>query len=143
MTKAMTIGELASASGVSARTIRFYEAKGVLPPPRRSTSRYRIYGAADVKRLGLDRRARSIGFSLSEARQMIRLAEHDGCASFQGKVAKSMVRKLGEVDRKIEELNRTRRELQESVKQISRQDGGDCQQAVIECGCTDCRCLGA
>ena len=138
--KAMTIGELASASSVPPRTIRFYETKGLLPPPKRSPSRYRLYGSDDLKRLTLIRRARSLGFSLTEVRNLVRLAEHEQCGSFQGKIAQSMIRKLGEVDQMIEQLNQTRRELEKSVKSLSQQDGGDCQEAMLEC--TECKCLG-
>ena len=72
--KAMTIGQLASASRVPPRTIRFYEAKRLLPSPRRAPSGYRLYGSDDLKRLRLIRRARSLGFSLTEVGELLRLA---------------------------------------------------------------------
>ncbi|MSQ27769.1 MAG: MerR family transcriptional regulator [Dehalococcoidia bacterium] len=50
-----TIGELADAAGVTAKTIRFHEEKGMLPPARRSGSGYRLYGDADIRRLRLIR----------------------------------------------------------------------------------------
>lgn len=52
-----------------------------------------------------------------------------------------MIRKLDEVDGMIERLTRTRQELEESVSNLSQQNGGDCQLAVLEC--TDCKCLGS
>lgn len=137
--KAITIGDLAKGTNVPPRTIRFYEAKGILPPPGRSPSGYRLYGPDDLKRLSLIRRARSLGFSLSEVRNLVGLAQHERCDSFQGKAAQLMIRRLAEVDAAIEQLNETRRELQQS---LSGYNGGDCQQAVLQCGC-DCLCLGA
>lgn len=133
----MTIGDLAKAVGVPPRTIRFYEEKGILPVPGRSPSGYRLYGPDDLKRMSLVRRARSLGFSLKEVGNLMRLAQHERCDSFQGKAAQLMMQKLGEVDEAIQQLNKTRRDLERSLKN----NGGDCQQAVLECGC-DCLCLG-
>jgi DNA-binding transcriptional MerR regulator len=134
----MTIGELASRSRVPPRTIRFYEAKGILPLPRRSGAGYRLYEPADLKRLVLVRRARSLGFSLSEAATLVGLAEHERCDSFQGQAAQLLVARLAEVDAAIERLNETRRELRETLEGYT---GADCQQAALQCGC-DCLCLG-
>lgn len=134
----VTIGDLAKIANVPPRTIRFYEGKGILPSPRRSASGYRLYGPDDLKRLALVRRARSLGFSLSEVRDLVRLAQHERCDSFQGQVAQLMIEKLAEVDAAIQKLNETRQELEESLRNFN---GGDCQQAVLECGC-DCLCLG-
>ena len=136
--KAMTIGQLAGAANVPPRTIRFYETKRLLPAPKRAPSGYRLYGSDDLKRLKLIRRARSLGFSLTEVRDLLRLAQHEKCHSFQGEVAQRMMRKLGEVDRMIEALHHTRRELEGSLKALSERNGGDCQQDIL-----DCECLGA
>lgn len=133
----MTIGDLAKVAGVPPRTIRFYEEKGILPAPGRSPSGYRLYGPDDLKRLSLVRRARSLGFSLTEVGNLIRLAQHERCNSFQGKAAQLMIQKLAEVDAAIQQLNVTRQELEKSIKN----NGGDCQQAVLKCSC-DCLCLG-
>ena len=69
------IGELAALTGISARTIRFYEAKGVLPSPPRSTSGYRWYGPADVRRLEFLKRAKAMGLSLKDIGSVIALRE--------------------------------------------------------------------
>ena len=138
--KAMTIGQLAGAANVPPRTIRFYETKRLLPAPKRAPSGYRLYGSDDLKRLKLIRRARSLGFSLTEVRDLLRLAEHEKCPSFQGEVAQRMIQKLDEVDRMIEALHRTRRELEDSLKALRERNEGDCQQAVLDC---ECKCLGA
>ena len=83
--EAMTIGDLAKVAGVPPGTIRFYESKGILPSPSRSASGYRLYGPDDLKRLSLVRRAHSLGFSLTEVGNLIRLAQHEQCDSFQEK----------------------------------------------------------
>jgi hypothetical protein len=65
MERLLTIGQLAQATGVSAKTIRYYEQVGVLPMPSRSASGYRQYGRGDVHRLLFVRRARALGLSLA------------------------------------------------------------------------------
>ncbi|HEY0571206.1 MAG TPA: MerR family transcriptional regulator, partial [Enterovirga sp.] len=64
----MNIGQASSASGVSAKMIRYYEAIGLIPAPDRRESGYRDYDAADTHRLGFVRRARDLGFSIEEIR---------------------------------------------------------------------------
>lgn len=60
MTHALTIGQLAKATGVASKTIRYYEQIGVLPTPTRSPARYRQYDESGVERLRFIRRARSL-----------------------------------------------------------------------------------
>jgi MerR family transcriptional regulator, gold-responsive activator of gol and ges genes len=64
MERPLTVGQLAHATGVSAKTIRYYEQIGVLPAPRRSAAGYRQYSRHDVHRLLFIRRARALGLSL-------------------------------------------------------------------------------
>ena len=71
----MTIGELASAAGVGVETIRYYERKLILPPPRRARSGYRQYGDADVWRLAFVRRAKNFGFTLREIAELLGAGE--------------------------------------------------------------------
>lgn len=69
----MQIGAAAKASGVSAKMIRHYESIGLIPSAGRRDSNYRDYGAADVHRLGFIRRARDLGFSMEEIRNLLAL----------------------------------------------------------------------
>ena len=64
MERPLTVGQLARATGVSAKTIRYYE-QVVLPMPRRSGTGYRHYSRHDVHRLLFIRRARALGLSLA------------------------------------------------------------------------------
>ena len=63
MERPLTVGQLARATGVPAKTIRYYEQVGVLPVPRRSDAGYRRYSRHDVHRLLFIRRARALGLS--------------------------------------------------------------------------------
>jgi Cu(I)-responsive transcriptional regulator len=69
----MQIGQAAAASGVTAKMIRHYESIGLIPSADRKASNYRDYSREDVHRLGFIRRARALGFSIEEIRDLLRL----------------------------------------------------------------------
>src|SRR5258707_10934060 len=65
------VGELAKRTGVSVRTLHWYEEIGLLSPPQRTEAGHRLYGAEDVGRLQQIRSLRQIGFSLEEIRDCL------------------------------------------------------------------------
>jgi Cd(II)/Pb(II)-responsive transcriptional regulator len=75
MKRQIKIGELASLTGCSVETIRFYEQEGMLPPPPRSAGNYRIYGETHVEQLLFIRRCRSLDMTLDEIRQLLTIRD--------------------------------------------------------------------
>ncbi len=71
MNRMMQIGELAKLTDVNTKTIRYYEQIGMLEPPPRTGSGYRLYQAEDAARLAFIRRARALDFSLGEIKEIL------------------------------------------------------------------------
>ncbi len=78
---AMRIGEIAKRCGIGIETIRYYEREGLLLEPERRPSGYRQYDESTVERLEYIRRAKELGFTLAEIRELLDLsfAAHAGC----------------------------------------------------------------
>ncbi len=139
MVENITIGDLSEKTGVQPRTIRFYEGRGLMPPPRRSSSGYRLYSDQDIGRLRLIRAARSLGLSVRDVRELMMTAQHESCGSFQGQAARLIVGKLAEVEATIRQMTTLKEELQKAIQGLAR-SAAESDSAVLEC--TDCRCLG-
>ncbi len=77
----VNIGEAAAQSGVPAKTIRYYEEIGLIQPARRADNGYRAYHAIDVHMLRFVQRARSLGFSVRDCRQLLQLYQDPHRAS--------------------------------------------------------------
>ena len=73
MSASHTIGRVAELSGVAAKTIRYYEDVGLLPPAQRSRNGYRVYDDRTVHVLRFIHRARGLGFSINEIEDLLQL----------------------------------------------------------------------
>jgi MerR family transcriptional regulator, mercuric resistance operon regulatory protein len=109
------IGELSRRTGCNIETIRYYERIGMLPPPPRSASRYRLYEAGDVHRLTFVRRARELGFSLDEVRALLALSVDTGRETCV-EVRELAVGHLVDVRAKIADLRAMERALVHAVR---------------------------
>jgi len=98
----MVIRELAQLTGVPAKTIRYYESIGLLPPAQRAANNYRQYTPADVERLRFIASARSLGFSLDDIAEIL-AARDNGIAPCQ-RVLDAVAQRLTEIDRRIADL---------------------------------------
>ena len=108
-TGTLRIGDLAKATNTKTETIRFYEHIGLLPTPGRTAANYRAYAVVHLRRLSFIRRARDLGFSLDQVRELLGLSDqkHRSCTAVDA-IARDH---LSEVDRKIADLKALRAEL--------------------------------
>lgn len=102
----MKIGELAHRAEVGIDTVRYYERQGLLPPPARLPSGYRRYAPPDVARLRFVRRAKALGFTLVEIRELLALSarREDDMAGLKA----AATEKLADVETRLAELTRIR-----------------------------------
>lgn len=108
----LNIGKVAAQAGVGVDTVRFYERSGLLPKPDRTASGYRVYRPDAADRLRFIRRAKALGFSLDEIRELLALNDGKGRRPAVRGIAQ---RRLAEVEQKLAELGRIRQTLQHLV----------------------------
>lgn len=119
----MNIGDAAERSGLPAKTIRYYEDIRLLKPARGDNG-YRDYSDEDVHRLRFLQRARSLGFSVEECRQLLSLyGDRERSSANVKAIAES---KLVEIDRKIAELAGLRKTLQHLVHNCHGDERPEC-----------------
>ena len=102
----MNIGTVAARSAVPAKTIRYYESIGLLPPAGRSSGGYRTYDDKDVETLRFVQRARSLGFSVKDVGNLLALWRDQGRASAD--VREMALAHVREIERKVDELQSIR-----------------------------------
>ncbi len=119
----MNIGEVAAASGVSAKMIRYYESIGLVPAARRSQNGYRVYGPAEMHTLRFVRRARALGFSVARIGQLLKLWQDKGRASAEVKaIAEGQVAELNARIGELQSMARTLEHLAQSCHGNARPD---------------------
>jgi len=121
----MKIGELADETGVSTKTIRFWESEGLLPEPDRTPSGYRNYTPDAASRLGFIRQAQTAGFTLRQIGQILDIS--DSGAPPCEHVAGAVSARLSEIDARIVELQDTRSQLQHLARRAETQDPAACE----------------
>lgn len=119
----LTIGAASKRSGVGVETIRYYERIGVLGAPARTAGGQRMYDPDAVRRLKLIRRARDLGFPLSEVRELLDMAA--GGHTWAEVRALTLVH-LKVVQRKIAELHEMERRLASITAMCERLDEAEC-----------------
>jgi DNA-binding transcriptional MerR regulator len=114
----LTRSQLAQRSQVNLETIRFYEGEGLLPPAPRTASGYRKFSESTIDRLAFVKRAKALGFSLEEIRELLLLQdEHaDACAEVRDRLRT----KLSVVREKKEELEKLEAHLSAALRTCNR-----------------------
>jgi len=127
----MKIGQIAKASGVRIDTLRYYEKEGLIKPSARTDAGYREYDAGAVKQMQFIIKAKALGFTLHEIRELLSLRidrENHPCSD----VKELAEAKLSNIEEKIAELQRMHRAL----KRISDQCCGG-PESAIHCSILD------
>ena len=114
----LKIGEVSRESGIGIEALRFYERGGLLGNPVRSTSGYRLYDEAVLERLAFIKKAQTLGFSLDEIRRIISDARNG--ASPCDDVREIVRRRLEELDERMREMKRYRKELAATLEEWDR-----------------------
>ncbi|ACL42460.1 heavy metal-responsive transcriptional regulator [Pseudarthrobacter chlorophenolicus] len=102
----MRIGEAAAAAGMTTKTLRFYEDRGLLPPAHRATNGYRDYGGEAITRLEFIRRGRAAGLTLAQISDILTVRDHGTAPCTH--VRDLLARQLADLDAQIAELTALR-----------------------------------
>ena len=119
----MNVSQAARHSGLPAKTIRYYEEAGLIAPGR-AMNGYRDYSTEDVHRLAFLKRARGLGFSIEDCRQLMALYRDRGRASQD--VRRIAVAHVAAIEEKVRELESMRRTLDRLIHACHGDDRPDC-----------------
>ena len=120
--KSMKIGEVAKLAGTGIETIRFYEREGVLLEPKRRPSGYRQYDEATVERLDYIRRAKELGFTLSEIKELLSLSfAHSNCDHIRQRAEG----RITDIENKIRSLQQMKRSLRKILERCQTKNSTD------------------
>jgi MerR family copper efflux transcriptional regulator len=139
--KGYTIGEAARLTGVSAKAIRYYEARGLLPAPPRGANAYRRYGQAELNHLILLRRIRLLDVPLAVAQPLLAGATDARCADVQRELATLVARRLRAIDQEVAELLTLRRNLTGHQRRLEACQSELDQSDMAFSACQDVSCL--
>lgn len=147
------ISDISRQSGIASSALRYYEQEGLLRPAGRTASGYRLYDGSAVGRVGFIRRAKSLGLSIREIRQLV--AEPADPATDQHRLRHAVAHKLADTQRRIGELETLRGELEALQARLGSASGlgcghiGDCEcwlpteqevKAMTSNACSCCGC---
>ena len=120
----MHIGDGAERSGVPAKTIRYYESIGLIPSAERTQAGYRIYDEVDLSTLQFIKRARSLGFPVSDVAELLALWRDRGRNSAEVKRFAQM--RITHIERKLEELQGLKGALLDLAEHCQGDDRPEC-----------------
>ena len=111
----LKIGDVSKQSGIGIEALRFYEKGGLLEKPSRTESGYRVYNAGVLERLAFIKQSQALGFSLEEIKRIIEDARtgKSPCAE----VREIVRHRLEELDERMKELRRYRKELSDTLSE--------------------------
>lgn len=124
----MTVGTAAEATGVSAKAVRLWESKGLLPPAERTESGYRIFTDDDLGVLGFIRQAKALDLTLAEIKTILDLQRHGAAPCTR--VIELLDTHIADIDQKLADLRQLRRSLVE-VRRAAREGRRRGEDAVV------------
>lgn len=113
--RTLKIGDVSKESGIGIEALRFYERSGLLGKPVRSQSNYRLYDEGVLERLAFIKKAQTLGFSLDEIKRIISDAQSGASPCIE--VREIVRRRLAELDERMLEMKRYRKELAETLEE--------------------------
>jgi len=131
----MQIGEVARKVGVAPSAIRFYEETGLLPEPERTASGYRVYDPSVVDRLAFIRAGQAVGLTLNELHDVLRIRDRGEAPCTH--VSELIDTQIREVDERIRDLRKLRKDLNALAATAADFDPADCPPESV------CRILGS
>ncbi|MDD1781467.1 Cu(I)-responsive transcriptional regulator [Enterovibrio sp. ZSDZ35] len=120
----MKINEVARLTGLTTKTIRFYEQKGVISEPNRSDNGYRDYSDRHISELQMIKRSRLVGFSLDECQELLDMSRDPNRRSAD--VKQKALEKIAEIDEKIKELQAMKTSLKTLASSCPGNDSACC-----------------
>jgi Zn(II)-responsive transcriptional regulator len=106
----LTIGKVAKSAGVGIETVRFYEREGLIQPLSRTDANYRLYSEEGIVRLQFIKRAKALGFSLKEIRELLLLSADPGAS--KAEVKEQVEAKIDDIKMKIKDLKKIQKTLE-------------------------------
>ncbi len=133
----MKIGDLAEKAGVNIQTLRFYERKGILRQPPRTSSGYRMYSEQDLECVLFVRRCQNVGFTLKEIQQLAAVHMFGSDPQARGTEARRVIqtvarKRLRIIDEELESLQRMRAQLLGLLKETDGQPDPVCPFRKLE-----------
>jgi MerR family transcriptional regulator, copper efflux regulator len=131
---ALRIGALAEKSGVSRDALRFYERRGLLPPPQRTAGGFRVYPAETVDRLRFIKQAQMVGLTLQEIAALVSHRNDSGLRRCR-QVRDFLGTKIADVETKVSELQTFRTTLAQYLEQCERTISNSARTKDVETHC--------
>jgi len=127
---ALKVSDLATQAGVTPDTIRFYEREGLLAPPKRTSSGYRQFDEAAVRRVRFIKGAQSLGLKLAEIRELLEIQDKGACPCGHTKLL--VDRRIEQIDEEMAELQRLRSQL-DSLRELECLSSGESVAGAWPC----------
>jgi len=124
MSPLMQIGEVARSVGVATSAIRYYEEAGLIPEPERTPSGYREYQPEVLDRLAFIRAGQAVGLTLAQLRDVMAIRDRGDAPCTH--VATLINTRIEEIDQRIDDLRRLRKDLTALAETAARFDPSDC-----------------